>query len=285
MNTTTHAGAAKIKTAHAETEGRKIAYRVIGTGEPIIWCNRFRGTMDDWDPAFIDRLAKKHSVIIFDYSGVGLSTGELPTDISQVANDVKDLAAVLQLEKFIIGGWSYGGLVAQIFSTHYPKMITHTILIGTKPPGQNEYPTEQLFIDTASHLHNDFEDEVILFFEPASELSRQSARLSHERIAERVTDKDIPVPEATWKRYFQGGIDYTVDNFNAREKLMQLEKPVLVISGDHDLVFPVENWYALTRTMPNLYLVVLPQSGHGPQHQYPKLCAKYIIDFIKSSQH
>jgi hypothetical protein len=27
-------------------------------------------------------------------------------------------------------------------------------------------------------------------------------------------------------------------------------------------------------------LVVLPDAGHGPQHQYPQLSAKYIEQFI-----
>jgi hypothetical protein len=28
---------------------------------------------------------------------------------------------------------------------------------------------------------------------------------------------------------------------------------------------------------------VMPQAGHGVQHQYPLLAAKYITDFIQSS--
>lgn len=284
MNTTTQAGAATVKTAFVETGGRKIAYRIIGTGEPIILCNRFRGILDTWDPAFLDELAKEFKVIIFDYTGIGLSTGELPVEITLVANDVKDLTAALKIDKFIIGGWSYGGLVAQTFSSHYPSSVTHTVLIGTKPAGENAHPGEQLFLDTASHVYNDLEDEIILFFEPASEQSRKAATLSHERIAQRTTDKDIPVAEENWGRYFQGATGYTIDNYNSREKLGQLKTPVLVISGDHDIVFPVENWYALTRKMPNLYINVLPQSGHGPHHQYPQLCSKYIIDFIRYYQ-
>lgn len=277
-------GAVTARTEYIETGGRKIACRIIGDGAPIICCNRFRGTLDDWDPAFLDELAKAFTVIIFDYSGVGSSTGELATEIARVAEDVKDLAAGLKLEKFILLGWSYGGLVAQTVSTHYPWLITHTVLVGTKPAGANDYATEQLFLDTASHLNNDSGDEVILFFEPASEQSRKAAALSHARIAQRQADKDIPVPESTWGRYFQGGIDYTLDKYDSRDKLGKLKTPVLVLSGDHDIVFPVENWYALTRKMPNLYLIVLPQSGHGPQHQYPVLSAKYMIDFVRHYQ-
>lgn len=278
MTTTT----SNVKTAYAEAGGRKLAYRMLGSGTPIIWCNRFRGILDSWDPAFIDALAKDFQVIIFDYSGIGSSTGELPTEIAAVAEDVKTLAAALHLEKFIIGGWSYGGLVAQTFSVRYPEMISHTILIGTNPPGQNEHPIEQIFLETSAHPVNDLEDEMILFFEPASVLSRKAGALSHERLAERVTDLDVPVPEEKWGRYHQGAADYVADSFNAREKMGELQTPVLVISGDHDVVFPVENWYALTRKWRNLYIVVFPQAGHGPQHQYPVLAAGHIVNFVNN---
>src|ERR1035437_4727779 len=44
-------------TRFVEVGGRKLAYRTIGKGKPIVLCNRFRGVLDLWDPAFIDGLA------------------------------------------------------------------------------------------------------------------------------------------------------------------------------------------------------------------------------------
>jgi pimeloyl-ACP methyl ester carboxylesterase len=273
-------GSIAAKTAYATMPGKKLAYRSIGHGDPIIFCNRFRGVLDSWDPAFLDELAKEFRVIIFDYSGIGLSSGELPIVIADVAEDVKDLAQFLKLEKFIIGGWSYGGTVAQTFSVRYPQLITHTILIGTNPPGQNANPPEKIFLETSAKPVNDLADEVILFFEPASAVSREAAKLSHERIAKRVNDKDIPVPVEKFARYFMGVADYTKDSLNSREKLGKLSTPVLCLSGDHDCVCPIENWYPLTRKMPNLQIIMLPHAGHGPQHQYVELSVKYISDFI-----
>ncbi|WP_220494872.1 alpha/beta fold hydrolase [Lacibacter sediminis] len=267
-------------TEYATVAGKKIAYRSIGHGDPMIFCNRFRGVLDSWDPAFLDQLAKEFRVIIFDYSGIGLSSGELPTVIAEVAEDVKDLADFLKLDKFIIGGWSYGGTVAQTFSVRYPQMITHTILIGTNPPGQNPNPPEEIFLKTSAKPVNDLADEIILFFEPASAISREAAKLSHDRIAQRVNDKDIPVPVEKFARYFMGIADYAKDTMNAREKLGKLSTPLLCLSGDHDCVCPVENWYPLTRKMRNLQIIMLPDAGHGPQHQYVDLSVKYISDFI-----
>jgi pimeloyl-ACP methyl ester carboxylesterase len=78
------------KTKFVETGGRKIAYRSIGSGPPIILVNRFRGNLDTWDPAFLDGLASGYNVITIDYSGIGLSTRECTSDVYKMAKDVKD---------------------------------------------------------------------------------------------------------------------------------------------------------------------------------------------------
>jgi hypothetical protein len=38
----------------ADVGGRTLAYRMVGHGQPIVLCNRFRGVLDLWDPAFLD---------------------------------------------------------------------------------------------------------------------------------------------------------------------------------------------------------------------------------------
>ena len=78
--------AVNAKTQFAEINGRKIAYRSIGEGTPMILCLRFRGNLDSWDPAFLDELAKNYQVIVFDYSGFGLSTGTPSTNMTGFAS-------------------------------------------------------------------------------------------------------------------------------------------------------------------------------------------------------
>ncbi len=52
--------------------------------------------------------------------------------------------------------------------------------------------------------------------------------------------------------------------------------PVLHIGGDHDIVFPVENWYALNAQLPTLQLATFPSADHGPQHRYPRQAAALV---------
>jgi len=63
------------------------------------------------------------------------------------------------------------------------------------------------------------------------------------------------------------------------QALRHTQVPILHLGADHDISFPVENWYALNGQLPTLQLVTLPQTGHAPQHQYPELSAAYIAAF------
>jgi len=269
------------ETSFADTGDRKIAYRSYGKGKPIIFVNRFRGTLDTWDPLFIKMMAKKFNVITFDYSGVGSSTGNMAPDIVIVAKDVKDLADALKLNTIIVLGWSYGGLVAQAVTLLYPNLVSHSILVGTNPPGKNEVPFEQVFLDAALKPINDFDDEVVLFFEPKSQISIAAAKASHERIHKKIDVKKIPSTMEAFQVYFAGGDAFKEDILNFREQIKKTKIPILIISGDHDVSFAVENWYTIVNEMINTQMIVYSETGHAPQHQYPEMTSKYIINFVK----
>ncbi|RFZ90941.1 alpha/beta hydrolase [Mucilaginibacter conchicola] len=263
-----------------EVNGRSLAYRVIGKGPALVLCNRFKGNLDTWDPAFIDALARHLQVILFDYTGIGHSTGKVAvSDIPTTAKDVKDLLEGLNLSPHAVGGWSYGGMVAQTFFALYPDYAERLVLIGTPPPGDNPHPVEKVFYEVAVR-ENDLNDDYIAFFEPRSELSRELAAASRARIKSRETDLDIPVPEPVFKEYFEGGKGYRADELKIRDKIIKHKKPIFLLMGDHDVCFAVENWYALNQQLAHLQLVVLPQAGHAPQHQYPDISAGYISQFL-----
>lgn len=267
------------KTEFAQIEGRRIAYRKIGNGQPIVLCNRFRGVLDSWDPLFLDKLAQHFQVITFDYSGIGLSTLPQPNDSLTEVKDVLELVDYFKFDKIVLLGWSHGGKVAQTVAAYHPEIISHLVLIGTGPLGKSPYPSEKIFFDRALKPVNDFDDEVVLFFEPASNESATSARLTHDRIAKRTIDKDIDVTPDKFEKYFKSVAVFNSDEVG-RQKLSSAAFPLLVISGDHDIVLPVENWYALNRLYKNMYIVTYPSAGHAPHHQHPLLAVNTITSFV-----
>ena len=268
----------------AGTRGRSLAYRSIGSGEPLILCVRLRGVLDVWDPAFLDALAETFRVITFDYSGLGRSGGEASYDPKAMADDVFDLADALGLDSFFLGGWSLGGQGAQAAAVMDPKRIRKLILIGTTPPGKVARGPEPIFLERALKFDNDLDDETVLFFEPASERSRAAARASHDRIAARTTDLSPVVPKDTYMRLLKNRPraegELFPDPGGYRDALATTSMPILVISGDHEIVFPVQNWFDMIPSWRSLRLLVVPQAGHAPQHQEPRFCADAIASFL-----
>jgi len=272
--------ASAAPTQFVEITGKRIAYRSIGQGAPMIVLNRMRGTLDTWDPLFLDELAKSNRIVTVDYPGVGYSAGALPPEIGQVASFVAAFADALGLERFVLAGWSWGGTVAQTFLVEHPGRATHAVLIGTAPPGKGRVPIQQAFLDRALKPVNDFDDEVVLFFEPNSAVSRSAARASHERIYARpgVTEK-IPSKREEIEAFLKAAETYRNDAAGRLEKLKATRTPILIISGDNDISTAVENWFDLKGRIPNAHLIVYPESGHAPQHQYPELAAAQIALF------
>jgi pimeloyl-ACP methyl ester carboxylesterase len=268
------------KTKFIEVNGQRFAYRSIGTGLSIIMLNRFRGTLDTWDPSFLGSLAATFNVITIDYSGIGLSTGKCASDVLSMAKDVKAVAEALKLSKFIIAGWSLGAMVTQTIITNYPELVSRAILIGTTPPGKNTGVPEKEFWDRALKTVNDLDDGIVLFFEPKSESSKNAAKLSFGRMAQRIDALDIPLSKECWYNQRKAIEDFREDKYNTLEDLKKSTIPTLLIMGDHDIGFRVEDWYPLIGDLESTQVMVMPRAGHGPQHQYPDLVARYITDFI-----
>lgn len=263
---------------------RTLAYRSFGSGPNLVLCVRLRGTMDMWDPLFLDALAAQFTVTVFDYAGLGYSTGTPSYGKTDMARDVKDLVDGLGLGRVVIGGWSLGGFAAQVFAALHPDKVSHVLAIGTMPPGLMVKTFEPLFFATATKLSYSADDEYILFFEPASARSRALADQSLARIAARSAVTDFATPSEVFIGSLMASIDPSTPFPDADGSFAEFFRtagiPLLALSGDHDIIFPVENWYALNGLWPTLFVVTLPECGHGPQHQYPQMSADIIASFV-----
>jgi pimeloyl-ACP methyl ester carboxylesterase len=266
---------------YVEIDGSQTGYRSIGSGDPILLLTRFRGTLDTWDPLFLDLLARKHRVITVDYPGIGYSTGTLPSDIDGVAAFIRAFALTIALDRFAVLGWSWGGLLAQTVALNYPEMVSHAILIGTGPPRAGKVDPNQDWLACALKPVNDLADEEVLFFEPKSEASRRAAKCSHNRIYARPSVVTrIPADQTMFQPFFRMGGEFMADGTGRIERLTRSEIPMLIICGDNDPSFPVAIWYPMIGRIARGQIIVLPQSGHGPQHQYPDLSVGYIDAFL-----
>src|SRR6202158_5747655 len=122
-------------TQFVEANGIRFAYRRFGNaaGLPLVFNQHFTGTMDHWDPAVTDGLAKEREVILFNNAGVSSSSGEVPASIEGMAANAVAFIGALGLSKVDVLGFSIGGLVAQEIAGQAPGLVRKLILVGTGP--------------------------------------------------------------------------------------------------------------------------------------------------------
>src|SRR6201998_4128794 len=120
-----------------EANGIRFAYRRFGkaSGVPIVFNQHYTGTMDYWDPAVTDGLARDRDVILFNNAGVSSRSGQGPTQFEQMGANAIAFSRALGLNKADMLGFSIGGMVAQEITLQAPDLVRKLILVGTGPRG------------------------------------------------------------------------------------------------------------------------------------------------------
>ena len=78
--------AADARTWFVDADGVRYAYRAFGApSEPLVFLQRFRDSLDDWDPVFVDAVASERRVSLFNDAGVASSGGDAPETIEDMA--------------------------------------------------------------------------------------------------------------------------------------------------------------------------------------------------------
>jgi pimeloyl-ACP methyl ester carboxylesterase len=277
--------AVSVPTAHLDVNGVSFAYRRLGPESPedqtpLVFLHRFRGTLDDWDPAFVDEVAAHRTVILFSDAAVGSSTGTPAKDVDEKARNAAAFIRGLGYDKADVLGFSMGGFVAQSIAILEPELIRKVVLVGTGPGGNPETdPHTDIVFQIALKRDYTFEDVRYLFFAEGREKETQA---SIDRINLRTDREPVVVPETieamgSLIMAFMGG------DTGHYDLLGQLHQPVLIVSGDDDHFFPVKNQWLLYRQIPNAQLSVYPLAGHAPQHQHPVEVAAQVERFLSGS--
>jgi pimeloyl-ACP methyl ester carboxylesterase len=106
-----------VRTQFVEANGIRFAYRRFGNagGVPIVFNQHYIGTMDYWDPAVTDGLARDREVILFDNAGV--SSGEVPASVEEMgANAIAFIKALGLSQIDVLGNQSVASLRRKLHS-------------------------------------------------------------------------------------------------------------------------------------------------------------------------
>jgi pimeloyl-ACP methyl ester carboxylesterase len=213
-------GASCIETRTVSVGDIPYAYRSLGkpSGTPLILINRFRGTMDEWDPAFLDHIAAERHVVIFDNAGVARSGGEAPARMADWAANAAKFIETLGYRQVDVLGFSFGGLVAQELTLRRPELVRRLIIVGSGAGYVEGANLSAKAIEVATKPVNTDEDFLYLFFKdtPTSQAAGREhlarLRLRAHAFSERVSEK-------AWKAMLSAGSDAASDRSVSRSLL------------------------------------------------------------------
>lgn len=259
----------------------QIAYRRFGKrgGTPLVLLNYFSANMDDWDPKSTNGLAAEQDVIIFDYPGIGRSSGKTPATVMELAKYTFAFCQALDLNRINAVGFSLGGMIVQQLAADHPELLNRIILQGTGPRGGEGMTFTELSADEME----DPEKLLMATFFTTSEQSITAGRAYLKRLKLRTQDRDEPVSKeaaiAELTAIREWGKIPATDRFAMLPKIRQ---PTLVVHGAKDVVVMPINAFLLAQHIPNAQLIMYPDASHGAQSQYAEIFLEHVRIFLNS---
>jgi pimeloyl-ACP methyl ester carboxylesterase len=236
-----------------------------------------------WEP-WVKRLSDRFRVITVDLPGHGL-TGAVPDrDYTQEAmvKFIDQVAGVLGLHRFAIGGNSMGGRASILFTIQHPERVTHLILVdsGGLPTKQAE-ATSLVYRLMGIPIAN----RLLLHITPRS--------LVVDGLNSAIVHKDIITDEMV-DRYWDfirmaGTREATITRSTIRDKpirndIPKIKTPTLILWGENDHTIPVEAAYAFHAAITGSKLVVYPNTGHVPQEEVADQSAADLRSFLSGAE-
>ncbi len=116
-----------------------LAYQVFGAGDTdLVLAPGYISNLEaNWEEPnyarFLERLASKFRVVVFDKRGTGLSDRIPAATLEERADDVRAVMDAAGAERAALLGWSEGGSYSAFFAAREPDRVSHLILYASPP--------------------------------------------------------------------------------------------------------------------------------------------------------
>lgn len=283
---------------YVSVNGARIYFDVVGAGlastaegpraKPTFLVLHGGPGFDHWGlRGYFDRFADVAQVVYLDHRGNGRSRGGNGSDptlwnLAQWGDDIAAFCDTLGIERPIVLGQSFGGMVAQSYAARHPghagglifSSTAATMTLGDVIDGFVGIGGEEVrAVATAFWTHGTDED-IKAFLSVCTPLYNAAPR---DPLAAKGT-------LYRWDMYrhfsLPGGEIWRMD---LRAGLAAVPGPILVLTGDRDPVTPPERSreiFAALRPDAGVYVEV-PGTGHGAFRDAPDHCETILRDFIK----
>lgn len=254
--------------------GVKIWYDLVGSGTPLVLIQGL-GYPSAASWRVIPDLAARHTVVLIDNRGVGLS--DSPAGSFSIETMAADAAAVLDhagIAAAHIAGFSMGGLIAQELALSRPDLALTLVLGCTSPGGEAAIPL-------SAEVAEQFTDwgEV-----PAEEAAWRSSVVCYADTTPRESigaDIEVRMEFPTDRRGYLHQVQAVATYGGARARLLkQWDRPTLVVHGDRDQIVPVANASVLRDAIPHAEVVLVEGAGHILMTDGTHALVDAMLDFM-----
>lgn len=229
----------------------------------------------------IAALTRTHRVVRYFQRGHGPSTrpnGRSDYTLDRLASDALAVTDALDLERFVLFGWSMGGMVARRVVLRAPQRIERLILQDTTPGPVPGYERELVDI--------------------ASRVARTDGMRALKALLDAAQPLITPAYEALvasrpgYVEYLDGRFwSLTPESFSALAEeiasqpdqtaaLSVIRVPTLVMVGEVDNAF-LPGARAIAAAIPGAELAVIDGAGHSPQFENPKQWIETMSAFLR----
>ena len=255
--------------SYITVNGIETYYERLGDGHPIVFIHGSGWDSRQWEPQFT-ALADEYELIRYDVRGHGLTGGSDEATVTHdtLAQDLKELIEVLELDNPTLVGLSMGGRIAHICAATYPDIAGSLVTYEAPLEDKDNEPrslTQKLQFSLVSGV-------LRLLGPRRAYIVQQWLRTRVGDMEAENEDKVIDGLGLTKKEYVLDA----AEQMNTREQLKILRTyghrvdtpagitiPALILTGDGSSSFNIDAADRLTEQIPNTRRETIPDAGHA----------------------
>jgi proline iminopeptidase len=283
-----HVWSTSMSYGNFNSNGLKLVYETQGEGsETIIVVHGGVGMPHDYYHPMLTNLSRYAKIVFFDRRADMLSTGNghATASIDEQAEDIDALRKELGLNKVTVLGHSFGSTIAMNYALKHPENVKRLILVSASAVVEDPRESEKRLVATLSPS-----DLAVYRSGEGGEGGLdpcQRVRKRYGVLYPRYFYKMVPYEfdRGVYTVYFDSlakklALSTRSRGLDLRSRLGELETPVLIFAGKHDLVTPVNQAKLLADGLPNARLVVMNQSAHFPIFEENYLFTTWVRMFM-----